>query len=445
MKSGTGVDASAAAGPRVDGAERTLGERIRAARQQLGMSQSELAGDELSKGFISQVESGLARPSVRSLQVIAHRLGKPLDYFIGDEPLAADKRVAFHALAAEAALERSDWTQVREHAQRGLEHSSEPRDRARLMRLLARADIAAREHEAAFERINAALALLDPATDAEEIAYLLSMRGYGYFDLNQFVAAIEAYEACRDVIDRYEIVDPRLRARALMSLATSYRRLNRTTKALSTYEQALSIASRSSEMDIAARSFMGIAAAHYDSGEMDAAVAHYRRALELFRRIADLDFELSALQSVAVVQFEAGQVRAAKDSAQRALDRAQEVGNSHWAAVAETILARVALTEGRVEEALRSARHAEKVLAESGDQGQRADTLGVIGMALEVSGQTAAADRSFRKAIEIYTSIDDHADRSALAADYAKVLRARGEVDAAFEMLELARGAASKR
>ena len=49
----------------------TLGERVRAARHALGMSQAQLAGDELTKGFISQVEAGLVRPSLRSLQIIA--------------------------------------------------------------------------------------------------------------------------------------------------------------------------------------------------------------------------------------------------------------------------------------------------------------------------------------------------------------------------------------
>src|SRR5512132_4647890 len=83
-----------------------LGARVRAARRERGFSQAQLAGEELTKGFISQVESGLVRPSVRSLQIIATRLGKSLDYFLGDAPLAAEKRLAFHRLAAEAAAER---------------------------------------------------------------------------------------------------------------------------------------------------------------------------------------------------------------------------------------------------------------------------------------------------------------------------------------------------
>src|SRR5258708_19314532 len=87
----------------------TLGDRVRSARGDAGLTPPRLAGDELTKGFISQIESGLVRPSIRSLQHIASRLGRPLVYFIADEPLTATKRVTFPRLAAEAAAAPQDW------------------------------------------------------------------------------------------------------------------------------------------------------------------------------------------------------------------------------------------------------------------------------------------------------------------------------------------------
>src|SRR3981081_2219283 len=98
-----------------------LGARVREARRERGMSQAQLAGEELTKGFISQVESNLVRPSVRSLQVLAARLAKTLQDFLGDAPLATEKRLAFHRLAAEAGAERHDWTVVRTEVASGLE------------------------------------------------------------------------------------------------------------------------------------------------------------------------------------------------------------------------------------------------------------------------------------------------------------------------------------
>ena len=52
----------------------------------------------------------------------------------------------------------------------------------------------------------------------------------------------------------------------------------------------------------------------------------------------------------------------------------------------------------------------------------------------------AASDRAYKKSIELLSEIDDRPDRSQYAAEYAKKLRARGDVDAAFHYLEMARG-----
>ncbi len=421
-----------------------LGERVRAARHQLGLSQAQLAGDELTKGFISQLESGLVRPSIRSLQVIAGRLGKPLDYFIGDEPLAANKRLAFHRVAAETAAELRDWDEVRRNAGIALEQSPDPIERAHVLHLLARAEGAARSYERTFELVSEALALVEVAADASLVAQLLYVRGTAYGHLGQLGAATEAFETARDLLEKHEIADPRLRSRIVASLATAYRRLNRTSKAISAYQDALAAASRGSELTGAARILMGIAATHYDSGELDTAIATYRRALELFQRVADIDFELNAMQSIATVQLESGDVQGSKPSAERAMSRALEVGNSHWAAVAEVILARIALKEGRADDALRMAKHAETILRDAGDEIQRADALGAIGAAHEALNKAAEADRAYGRSIDLYTSVGDFADRSGMAAEYARVLRARGEVDKAFEMLELARGTAAR-
>src|SRR5712692_3579660 len=121
----------------VSNSGQTLGERVRAARRETGLSQAQLAGDELTKGFISQIESGLVRPSIRSLQHIASTLGRPLDYFIADEPLAATKRVTFHRLAAEAAAERLDWPSAGHESAAGLAVATDAAERATFLRLLA--------------------------------------------------------------------------------------------------------------------------------------------------------------------------------------------------------------------------------------------------------------------------------------------------------------------
>ena len=414
-----------------------LGPRVREARRERGLSQAQLAGDELTKGFISQVEAGLVRPSVRSLQIIAVRLGKSLDYFLGDEPLAASKRLEFHRLAAEAASERRDWAAVQGEVNTALAATPTKRERATLLRLLALAEMNTGTREAAFDHVGQALALLDATTDAAEIAQLLHLRGIAYGQIGQHVAAAEALEAARDTMERHEVVDPRLRARILVALGTAYRRLNRTAKAMQTYSNALDLASGIEELRIAAQGYMGVAVSLYDSGELDAAIANYHRALDLFTRVADTTFELQVLHSLATIQFERGENDAARELAERCAAAARTAHDERMTSVAEIVLARIALASGSAEEALRMAKHAEKSLA--ADAIQRADALRVVGAANDALGAHSPSDRAYRKAIELLSEIGDNPDLSTFAAEYAQKLRARGEVDQAFHYLELAR------
>ena len=61
---------------------RAIGEKLRAARQQQQMSLRELATKaEISASMLSQIETGKAYPSVRSIYSIAAALAVPVDYF----------------------------------------------------------------------------------------------------------------------------------------------------------------------------------------------------------------------------------------------------------------------------------------------------------------------------------------------------------------------------
>src|SRR5262249_31028678 len=64
---------------------RAIGEKLRAIRQERQMSLRELAlGAEMSASMLSQIETGKAYPSVRSIYNIAAALSVPVDYFFPD-------------------------------------------------------------------------------------------------------------------------------------------------------------------------------------------------------------------------------------------------------------------------------------------------------------------------------------------------------------------------
>lgn len=62
-----------------------LGEKLRMARQEAGLSQRQLCGNTITRNMLSQIEHGTARPSMETLKCLAARLGKPVSYFLEED------------------------------------------------------------------------------------------------------------------------------------------------------------------------------------------------------------------------------------------------------------------------------------------------------------------------------------------------------------------------
>lgn len=90
-----------------------LGQRIKTARLEMGLSQRQLCGDTVTRNMLSLIESGKARPSMDTLAYFAKVLGKPLSYFWEEEAVLspnqkvmeqAEKALQTEAFAAVLAL-----------------------------------------------------------------------------------------------------------------------------------------------------------------------------------------------------------------------------------------------------------------------------------------------------------------------------------------------------
>lgn len=65
----------------MDSLTKTIGKNIRELRRGKQMTQSELAGDGITRNMLSLIESGSASPSISTLAYLAERLDVPVGYF----------------------------------------------------------------------------------------------------------------------------------------------------------------------------------------------------------------------------------------------------------------------------------------------------------------------------------------------------------------------------
>ena len=82
----------------------TLGEKIKQARLDAGLSQRQLCGDAVTRNMLSQIENGTAKPSMGTLSYFAARLGRPVSFFLEEEAVCSPNQTLMEQ-ARKAVLE----------------------------------------------------------------------------------------------------------------------------------------------------------------------------------------------------------------------------------------------------------------------------------------------------------------------------------------------------
>lgn len=98
----------------------TLGEKLRSARQEAGLSQRQLCGEYMTRNMLSQIENGSARPSMDTLKYLAERLGKSISYFLEEQAVTSPNQALM--ASARKAYAAGDPAQCRKE----LENYREP-------------------------------------------------------------------------------------------------------------------------------------------------------------------------------------------------------------------------------------------------------------------------------------------------------------------------------
>lgn len=84
-----------------------LGEKLRQARLEAGLSQRELCGEEITRNMLSQIEHGAAGPSMGTLRYLAARLGKPVSFFLEEDAVASPNQGVMEE--ARRRYDAGDW------------------------------------------------------------------------------------------------------------------------------------------------------------------------------------------------------------------------------------------------------------------------------------------------------------------------------------------------
>lgn len=237
-----------------------VGERIRQARQNRGLTQAALAGPEFTKGYISALERGSVRPSFKALTVISRRLGLTLSELLTAPP-ARDREAEIAHLGEEVEFQFSFALMLLRSARidealdtvSRLEvnlqaHANELPGRTlyRIPYLRGLAYLQSGQPELARSELESALTLA--SEDEQAAASIRNQLGLVYLQLDQPYLAVELHLQCARAIEAGVVKDPGEQLRIYKNLADDYRALGDVTRAMNIYQMAVPVLSKADNL-----------------------------------------------------------------------------------------------------------------------------------------------------------------------------------------------------
>ena len=101
-----------------------LGQRIRAARVAKGWTQTQLAGDDISVGYVSRIESGQRRPNSQTLEDLAVRLGVPTEHLLRGVTAREYDEIKLTLDFAELSLETGEHVEAETQARQAVDRAA---------------------------------------------------------------------------------------------------------------------------------------------------------------------------------------------------------------------------------------------------------------------------------------------------------------------------------
>jgi transcriptional regulator with XRE-family HTH domain len=433
------------------GTANTLGDRIRDARQASGMTQSELAGTDYSVSYVSAVERGKIRPSLRALSWLASKLGVNLSDLLAMDvpfsaetasgvPLAEDKTQ--NAIAqAQIDLAEQRYAPARDQLEAVREGVRQPSQKIQINLLLGEAYIRLGDGDKARAVLESNLKLtrdIDPVTQEQS----RNLLGEAYNLLGMQMLAFEAHRQCLEAIDSHIVRDPSFTLSVLHNLGNEYSRLGQTANALATFERASALGRQLLTPQSIADLYLQVSLGFRRDGLIPQAQRYADMATEHLRAAANRQLYAQVQSNLGLAYAETNENAKAEATLQEARDLAERNEDDESVSMALASLSRVQLAKSDKKGALASAKDAlARAKKTSSTQAQGRAQLALAEAQL-ANSDNDGADKSFSAGLELLSKSGSQAELSRAYAHYAALLRERGDFKRAFEYLERSQQAA---
>jgi transcriptional regulator with XRE-family HTH domain len=380
-----------------------VGARIRSLRTARGLTQAQLAEPQYTKAYISMLESGRTRASMKALEHIAGRLGVQPSDLLGGSPspaapqydLIEARRLVEQGLSAEAIpmLE-------------ALDEGLTPSDQLVRLRYLAIAYNMVGDAKQAFPLLERAQRMAELLGDAGEQIRIKAALGQSYAKTYAYEDSIRLIRECVQACDEGVISDPTFHFRRLADLAVGLTNQRRPKEAMPIYERAIEMADQFSDRRSLGTMYAGLAKAHHLQGDVELAIRYNQRSLQVYEELSALDQVACTLDNIAVQYAEYGNRERARESLARGAQIAMEIKRDSTLASIKTTEAEIT-ARNDTDEAMTLAQDALKFARKVDQVDAQIRAMVLIGE-LKMKTNGTAARKSFQEARQLAEEREPH-------------------------------------
>lgn len=395
---------------------------------------SQLAGSGLTRQAIFLIEKGKARPSMRTLEIIANGTGQTVDFFLlAPRPIQAsstDVRDDARIEELQALCLQQEFDKAVGLGEQLLEHTMPAGMEVHVRHYLGQALVRLSRADEGIEHLQRAQTLLkaqpDPwlvveCTDWEACALYLKE------DSRALAVAERALGLCRATKPRL----PGTEARILEHIATIHVKNHTYDRAIAYYEEALATAGAMRDLPRLGRTYHGLSIAYQERGDLGRAIEFTHKALALYALEHDKALVARGENELGLLLMRQGQMVRAEEVFRTALLHFEEAG-------IERAKSHVLLSLGELKLKIGDHSSGIAIVKEGINLAKRLDeriALGdgheLLAQLYERTGKHKPADKEFGVALRLFQREGLRERLAESHATYASILEARGDTGGA--------------
>ena len=396
---------------------------------QAGLSLAQLGKGHVTAPAIYLIETGRTRPSLPTLEHIARRTGKPVEFFLAEPAGAPDDTLA-SLIELEALVADGRSHEAIALGQSLLDRGTSAFRLGRIRFFLAQAYLAAglpdraavllKEARSHFEAVNDGVMLAECIGAQATLASTHASEAKALAEL--------ALAVCRGL----KPVPAPTEARLLGILAAAHVANREWDEAVAAYHEAIDVGESVFDLRRAAKMYAGLGMAYHEAGAVEIATRYTMRSVALLEVLRDRVALARSENSLALVMMARGDLSGARAHLERSLELCDEADLEFGRSHVLLSLCELAMQEGDVDRAEQLATQALE-LAERLEEGASIAEAHIwMGRIADSRGDHARVDREFEDAIHGFEALGMRERLLQCHGVYAEVLERRGELAKAY-------------